>query len=134
MANGKRQMANGKAPLSRLRPRFSLYCFPFHICLVLLLTGCGAPNARGIQNTGYFGPTESMEQVVQAINRNNNKLPTLFASLDSFEAHIVDDRGKAIDEVFGGQVLYRSPRELRVVGTKALGAVVEIGSNNLDYW
>jgi hypothetical protein len=75
-----------------------------------------------------------MYDVVKQINANNNKLPTLFATLGTFEASIVDDHGRRDDEVFGGQLMYRAPRELRVVGTKPLGAVLDIGSNNLVYW
>src|SRR3954468_18849692 len=86
------------------------------------------------QRTIYRGPTEPMERVVRAINANNSKLPSLFASLSTFEASIVDERGRRDDANLGGQILYRSPRELRVVGTSAIGSVVELGSNNLVYW
>ena len=130
MENGRWQMENGKA--SR-RPRipFSIFHFPFSILVLLFLTGCAHnPPKRGV----YTGPTETMYEVVKQINANNDKLPTLFATLDTFEASIVDDRARRFDEVFGGQILYRAPRELRVVGTKGLGSVVEIGSSNLVYW
>src|SRR5256885_15152971 len=62
--------------------------------------------------------TEPMYDVVKAINANNNRLPTFYATLRTFGTSIVDERGKRDDEVLGGQILYRAPRELRVIGRK----------------
>jgi hypothetical protein len=109
-----------------------------HLCVSVsiwgVVSGCGATHVKQAKKAGYWEQTLPMYQVVEKVNANNRKLPTLWASLKDFEVSIVDDTGKRHDEVLGGNILYRAPRELRVVGTKPLGSIVEIGSNNLLYW
>ena len=94
--------------------------------------GCG-PKKQ--QRERYTGPTETMSQVVRAINHNNQKLPTLFATIRELDASIVDDRGRRHNEVLGGRLLYRAPNEVLLIGEKPLaGDVVRLGSNNEQYW
>src|SRR4051794_39047312 len=111
-----------------------------HLCLSVficgsLVVGCGPK--KPVANPPYVGPTESMNEVVEAINLNNRRLPTLWASMkrNGLEASIVDDHGKRDDEVLGGTLLYRAPGEVKVVGHHDVaGDVVEIGSNKDVYW
>ncbi|MEO6437215.1 MAG: hypothetical protein ABIP55_15850, partial [Tepidisphaeraceae bacterium] len=128
MENGKWKMENGKA-LWRLFLPFAVCHLPFSI---LLLGGC-RPIQPGVKK--YTGPTESMSEVFHAINENNRKLPTLFASIREMEASIVDDRGKRHDEVLGGRLLYQAPSKVLVIGEKpVVGDVVRLGSNDEQYW
>ena len=97
-----------------------------------VLIGCVKPPPR---KPIFTGPTETTSEVVQAINTNNRKLPTLFASIRELEASIVDDRGKRHNEVMGGRLLYRSPNEVLLIGNKPVaGDVVTLGSNEEQYW
>src|SRR5262245_23714458 len=102
-----------------------LYAF---ICgsIVLFIVGCQP--TKPPPKTRYTGPTESMSEVVRAINQNNQKLPTLFASIRTLDASIVDDHGKRHDEVLGGRLLYRAPNEVLLIGDKPVaGDVVRLG-------
>src|SRR5439155_17717710 len=131
MENGKWKMENGKTQGRRFFT-FTIYHFPFSI---LLLTGCvhHPPPAK----PAYVGPTQSMYEVVEAINGNNRKLPALWASMkhNGMEASIVDDHGKRHDEVLGGTLLYRAPSDVKVLGHHDVaGDVVQIGSNKDVYW
>src|SRR6266496_897400 len=107
------------------------------ICGFLSLFGCTHNNSTANKPKTYIGPTQSMAEVVSAVNDNNRKLPTLWASIASngMEASIVDDKGKRHDEVLGGSVLYRAPQEVLVIGRHDVaGNVVQIGSNRENYW
>ena len=107
-------------------------CSSVLICGLILIFGC-QPKAQ--ERKRYTGPTETMSEVVRAINQNNQRLPTLFASIRQLEASIVDDRGRRHTEVLGGRLLYRAPNEVLVIGHKPLaGDVVRLGSNDEQYW
>jgi hypothetical protein len=112
--------------------RFLYLCSSVFIC-GYFLPGC-AHNPPAVKQP-YVGPTESLQQVVDAINQNNRRLPTLWAHARTMEISIVDDKGKRHEEVLGGSVLYRAPREVLVVGRKdVVGDIVQIGSNDDVYW
>jgi hypothetical protein len=128
MAKGKCQMSNGL----RARPPFHL---PFAICLltfsILPLSGCVPKHAA--ERHVYVGPTETISEVVQAVNQNNRRLPSLWAK-GYFEANIVDQGRK---HFVNGEVtqLYRQPNELRLVATKDIaGRIFEVGNNRERYW
>src|SRR5687767_9342107 len=89
------------------------------ICgFMLLLSGCQPKNPPAVK--GYFGPTESMSEVVHAVNQNNGKLPTLWADIRDIRVQFTDDRGRRQDEKLdGGVLLYRQqPRSLRLSADK----------------
>ena len=124
-------MVNGKASFARLFT-FSIFHFPFAI---LVLSGCHLPQHTGPTTQPYVGPTQSMSEVIAAINENNHKLPTLWAHANSIDVSIVSEKGKRHDEVLSGNVLYRAPSDVSLVGDKdILGQVVQIGSNRDIYW
>src|SRR4051812_14127809 len=120
----------------RMRPGFSHLRPSAFICgFILLCSGC-VPKTPPPQ-PAYTGPTESMEEVVRAINANNSKIPTLWATIanSGMDVSIVDDKGKRHDQVLGGALLYRSPRDVKLVGKHDLaGDIFTIGSNNDLYW
>jgi len=110
------------------------------LCAVIILClwsiGCQNPNAgAGVYIAApYHGPTKTMLELVNAINTNNEKLPTLWASHD-FEATIVDDQHKPHFVNGDGVLLYRSPTDFRLQGSKELiGTVFDMGTNANDYW
>lgn len=72
--------------------------------------------------------------MVAAVNANNKKLPTLWAAHD-FEAIIFDDQKKSHYVNGDGVLLYRSPDDLRLQGSKDLvGPVFDLGTNSDNYW
>ncbi|HMO27444.1 MAG TPA: hypothetical protein PKB10_14375, partial [Tepidisphaeraceae bacterium] len=102
------------------------------IVCMLALAGCRPPPPP--TPAGYFGPTETISEVVRQINANNQRLPTLWAS-GVFEAWLYDDRQR--ETFVNGTVtlVHEKPDGLRIVGNKDLaGMVFEIGSNAQQYW
>jgi hypothetical protein len=77
---------------------------------------------------------KSIREVVSAVNANNEKIPTLWATHD-YEAILFDDQKKSHYINGDGVLLYRSPDELRLQGSKDLiGPVFDLGTNAKDYW
>ena len=104
--------------------------------VMMVVTGCRgpagpAPRPGALQP--YSGPTETMAEVVEAINANNAALPTLYAKLE-FEADIKDQRGRGTFANGDGTLLYKAPRGMRLVGSKPFATLFEIGSTEDRYW
>jgi hypothetical protein len=104
---------------------------------LIALAGCGtrvdttAPRAGKPQRDLV---TEPMWKVVEDINRNNTALPTLWAR-HTFEATVVDDKNKPHFVNGDGALLYKTPRGMRLAGTKpVVGTVFEIGSTEERFW
>jgi hypothetical protein len=75
-----------------------------------------------------------MAQVVSAINANNEKIPTLWATLNY--SVTINDKG-SVHSVSSddGVLLYSHPGSFRLVGKKEfVGNVFDIGSNDQQYW
>jgi hypothetical protein len=117
------------------------------LCLILLLVpgvllaGCKSTTVDPPPTTRpWTGPTQTMAQVVQEINANNLRLPTLWARVDYFEATIFDENRKDHFVNGDGVILYRNAqaargRGMQVVGNKpAFGQIFEIGSTEERYW
>jgi hypothetical protein len=106
------------------------------ICGLVVLTGC-VPK-RGVETNRprpYYGETLPMAAVVERINANNSKLPTLRAHIEDFEAVYFDEEKHRHEEVFSGTLLYRAPRDALITGSKGPAfRVLEIGSNQDIYW
>ncbi len=99
----------------------------------LVFAGC-RPGGSPPANKLYVGETESMVEVVRAINTNNVALPTIWAR-HYFEAKIVDEKKQSHFVNGDGVLLYKAPRGMRLVGTKpGAGTVFEIGSTEDRYW
>jgi hypothetical protein len=82
----------------------------------------------------YEGPILPLPEFVAQVNARNENLPTLWAR-HYYEANIVDDRGEKHFVNGDGNLLYKRPRGMLLVGTKpALGRVFEIGSTEDVYW
>lgn len=75
-----------------------------------------------------------MQAVVNAINANNQRIPSLYATLN-YSATIHDkDQVHSVssDE---GYVWYRRPDDFRLVGKMAaVGTVFDMGSNSREFW
>lgn len=97
--------------------------------VVSLLCGCAnCPKQR----PPYDRPTESMTAVVRAINDNNAKIKTIRAS-HTFEATLVDDKGKSHTFSGDGYLLFSKPDNLLLTA----GGIIkffEIGMNDERYW
>jgi hypothetical protein len=107
------------------------------VCAGVVLTACvsGCAHDRaGQTRRGYYGPTESMADVVAAINANNERVPTLWAR-HTYEATVVDEKGKPHFVNGDGHLLFRQPYEILLRGSKdVLGTVFEVGSNDERFW
>ena len=124
-------MVNGRRRIAALLP-FAICHFPFAI--IFVVSGCVPKKPPPVK--GYFGPTESMSEVVHAVNQNAGKLPTLWAEVGRLRVQYVDDRGRAQEETLdGGVMLYRQqPRSLRLLGKRLVVDAIDLGSNEKVYW
>ncbi|GEM_PF-698488 len=109
-------------------------CAAAVLALALSLASLGCLPPKQVQPAGYFGPTETMAEVVNQINQNNRNIPSLWSRHD-FEADIVDENGRRHFVNGDGLLLYRKPFEMRLIGEKpVVGTVFEIGSTEERYW
>jgi hypothetical protein len=117
--------------MKNMKKHLSYLCLSVFICGSVF--GCHGSGRQGGREP-YMGPTLSMYEVVQKVNANNRKVPTLWASAD-MDVSIVDDQGKRNNEVLSGNLLYRSGRDLFMAANKdPVGRVFELGSNSDVYW
>lgn len=109
-------------------------CLSVFICGSVFVTGCQPKNPPA--KPVYTGPTEPLVDVVAAVNQNNGRLPTLWAEVGRMTASYSDDRGKRHNETLtGGNLLYRGPRNVRLLGSHTLGGqVLDLGSSEERYW
>ena len=98
-----------------------------------LVTGCPKPAPReGPQP--WRGETLTMAEVVQQVNQNNAKIPTLWSEHE-FDAYIYDENKREHFVNGNGGLLYRRPDGLLIRGNKpVVGTVFEIGSTGEHYW
>ncbi|HEX4125390.1 MAG TPA: hypothetical protein VHY37_11735 [Tepidisphaeraceae bacterium] len=107
--------------------QFSIPYSLFPICLLVI--GC-CPHAPATQP--YTGPTLTLDRIVEKINANNAKIPSLWSELD-FKATIIDDK-ETHTGAGEGVMMYRRPGDFRLV-TKEVGNVIfDIGSNAREFW
>ena len=109
--------------------------------LLALVLAAGAALAGGCR-TGpdagagarYFGPTQTMYDVVREINENNQAIGSLFCK-HYFEATIYDEKKESHFVNANGTLMLLKPRDFYFDGVKeAVGKVVEMGSNAAQYW
>jgi len=107
------------------------------ITLLLLLFGgcCHCPPAPP-PPTAYFGPTLSIEQVIERVNANNQRISSLWSNISEFHVLLVDDKGKShAYDGNGGELLYLKPHDLYLRGTVVgAGEVFSLGTTLERYW
>lgn len=82
----------------------------------------------------WYGKTQTLAEVAAAVNANNARLPTLWASHE-YDIRFTDKDGKSHIIVGDGVLMYRRPREMLFVGSKAgAGRIFIVGSNAATYW
>lgn len=99
-------------------------------CLLALLVGCAKVQPPP---PGYYGDTEPMSKVVQDVNANNAKVTTLRAK-HTFEATLVDDKGKSRSFSGDGYLLFMKPENLLLTAGATIIKFFEIGANDERYW
>lgn len=104
---------------------------PLLACLLAVLPGCMA--VRRVHPPAYTGPTQTMEDVVAEINRNNLPIRTLWAR-HSYAALIYDQKGKSHQFSGDGYLLFRKPEDLLLTANVVTEKAFEIGSNAERYW
>ncbi len=115
-----------------MRPVLLIICCAGTL-LIGALAGCALTGKT--TTTRYYGPTQTMAEVVGEINDNNRLLPTMRATLD-YEANIVDVQNHDSHFISGDGVMqFRKPRDLRLILNKPpLGRAFDVGSNAERYW
>lgn len=107
------------------------------VALLCLAAGCAHTQPTSRPSGGYFGPTESMPQVVARLNARNSRIPSLWARIKDFEVWANDPQRNKTDYVngSGGYLFYRAPGEFRLRGTKDMaGLILDVGMNDDRYW
>jgi hypothetical protein len=96
-----------------------------------LLGGCNNPAPPQV---GYFGETLTLPQLVERVNENNDKLPTLWAR-EKFEAEIVDRKKNKTNRIDGyGNLLFTGPNEMRLTAKNEVADLFEMGSDGARFW
>src|SRR6185312_229400 len=117
----------------RVRRRVASRALMLLICS--LLTGCCNCPKQTTEKINRLNPaTLSMPEVVSRINANNQRIPSLWATLNY--SATLHDRGQ-VHSVSSddGVLLYQHPSNMRLVGKKEfVGTVFDIGTNGREYW
>jgi len=104
--------------------------------MVFGIGGC-CPKSPAVEDRNAFHvnpPLRPMADVVNAINANNRKIPTLWATLNY--AATVKEKGQVHNVVSDdGTLLYTHPDQFRLVGKKEfVGTVFDMGANGKEFW
>ena len=98
---------------------------------LVLLSACAKPQAAGVQP--YYGKTDTLYELLERVNANTAKVPTLWAKGD-YDASIVDG-GHQTDVSGDALLMYGKPRNLFFVGWAGpMGQVFRMGSGPANYW
>jgi hypothetical protein len=119
---------------SMFNVRCSMFDVRLHFLLLcVFLTGCCHPAPP--EHHDYIGKTDPMDIVIQGINDNSNRIPTLWTQLD-FTASIIDPQKHTTTAISGdGILMYSRPNSLLVTCDKDVaGQVFQLGSNNDQFW
>lgn len=85
-------------------------------------------------STAFYGPTLPLDQVVEGVNENNSKIPTLWAR-QHFEAKIVDQQKNKTTRIGGyGNLLYTAPNEMKLTAKDEVTDFFEMGSDGRRFW
>jgi hypothetical protein len=103
--------------------------FIMMVAAVCVGGGCAQPPRT---RPKYTGPTLPLVEVINRINENNRRIPTLFARHE-IEADIVEE-GKSRFINADGTLFVRKPRELWLRGRKVIDDIFEMGSTGEVYW
>ena len=100
-----------------------------------VLTGCCTCPPPPAPPHAYVGPTESIDVVVQRVNANAQRVPSLWSQLD-YAATFYDPQKKQATNVSGDGVLnYRRPASLDLTGFKDVaGTVFDLGCDGTEFW
>ena len=86
------------------------------------------------ERQSYYGKTDTMAQVVQDINKNNQKISSLWAELN-YDAMLVDENGKKTDiSNSDGNLMYRPPQSLLLRCNVLNSEAFALGSNDDVFW
>ncbi len=125
----------GPAPTNRPQARQRSRWARLLCSAAAVAAGCchGPPPAPPPQ--GYVGPTDPIGVVVQRVNRNAERVPSVWSQLD-YTATLVDPGRKQTTRLSGDGVLqFRRPASLVLTGYKDVaGQVFQLGCNGDSFW
>jgi hypothetical protein len=98
---------------------------------VLALTAGCCPQER----PAYWGPTLPLREVVETINANNARIPSVWSYVKSFNIEWADDRGDS-HSIGGndGNLVFLRPRDLYLECNLPGVEAFEIGTTQQCYW
>jgi hypothetical protein len=83
---------------------------------------------------GYYGDTLTLGQVIEHVNENNEKLPTLWAR-EQFAASIVDRQKNKTSHIDGyGNLLFTGPNAMKLTAKNEVADLFEMGSDGERFW
>jgi hypothetical protein len=101
-----------------------------------IISGCAGSKPAAPPNENRLNPPGlmTMEAVVHAINANNDRIPTLWSTLN-YSVTILDKGQAHSVSSDDGVLMYRRPSGFRLVGKKEfVGTVFDMGSNAGEFW
>ncbi len=113
--------------------RWLVFCA---LCTVLSLAGCRGGAVREPAEVPYLPPTLSLVELVERVNANNARLPSLAAG-GYFDAVLVEEPGGDPTPPINGtlSLLHLKPDRLRLAAKKDLaGNVFELGTDGERFW
>ena len=103
---------------------------------IVALAGCRGEPIAVVGEEAYLPPTLSLPQLVERVNANNARLPSLVAG-GYFEAVLVEEPGGRPTPPINGtlNLLHLKPDRLRLAAKKDLaGNVFELGTDGERFW
>ncbi len=98
--------------------------------LALLAGCCSKP-----QPQAYWGPTLGVQEVVQTINANNQRIPSVWCYLKEFSVEVLDEHEAShIYSGNDGNLIFQRPRNLYLVCNMLSVEAFEIGTTQQVYW
>ena len=100
--------------------------------LLLALSACTSPAPP--PSPGYYGPTLPLPQLIDQINQNNTRIPTLWSRV-RFNATLVDRPHNKSARIDGfGNLMFTAPNQMKLTAHNEFIDLFEMGSDGQNFW